>query len=197
MPALATARTHTCHLRLAWLLVGGFWGQAMAQTSFVPPGPALASVEISTSTAPLDTRGESRRLDVTHWLPPGRAGSLGFSFGLTLPTQVNLRPYTTAVAPWGSDVGVRWRTPLGSGHQLDMAVWARTPRYGRETDALGMIWHREQASYGTRLEVQWSSSRMGGLMPEFGAIGVQLEGDSRLLLRAKRGGPMVYYRTRF
>ena len=33
--------------------------------------------------------------------------------------------------------------------------------------------------------------------PEFGAIGVQLQGDSRLLLRVRRGGPMLYYRAKF
>ncbi len=196
MPSLATARTRTCRL-LAWLLAGSPLCPAMGQTSFVPPSPAMAPVEISGSSAPLDTRGESLRLDVTRWMPPGRAGSLGFSLGLMLPTQADLRPYTTAVAPWSSDVGLRWRAPLGSGHHLDMAVWARTARSGQEADAMGMIWHREQGSYGTRLEVQWTSSRTRGLVPEFGAIGVQLQGDSRLLLRAKRGGPMLYYRTRF
>ncbi|WP_416402244.1 hypothetical protein [Alicycliphilus denitrificans] len=169
----------------------------MGQTSFAPPAPAMAPVEISGSSAPLDTRGESLRLDVTRWMPPGRAGSLGFSLGLMLPTQADLRPYTTAVAPWSSDVGLRWRAPLGSGHHLDMAVWARTARPTQEADAMGMIWHREQGSYGTRLEVQWTTSRTRGLVPEFGAIGVQLQGDSRLLLRARGGGPMLYYRTKF
>ena len=33
--------------------------------------------------------------------------------------------------------------------------------------------------------------------PELGAIGVQLQGDSRLLLRVRRGGPMLYYRAKF
>jgi len=45
--------------------------------------------------------------------------------------------------------------------------------------------------------VQWTSSRAGSLVPEFGAIGVQLQGDSRLLLRVRRGGPMLYYRAKF
>jgi len=33
--------------------------------------------------------------------------------------------------------------------------------------------------------------------PELGAIGVQLQGDSHLLLRVRRGGPMLYYRAKF
>ena len=64
-------------------------------------------------------------------------------------------------------------------------------------NAMGMIWQQDQPRFGTRLEVQWSSSRTRGLVPEFGAIGLQLEGNSRLLLRARGGGPMLYYRTRF
>ncbi|PZU35881.1 MAG: hypothetical protein DI574_11870, partial [Acidovorax sp.] len=65
-------------------------------------------------------------------------------------------------------------------------------------DAMGMIWGRDQGSnFGTRLEVQWSASRTRGLVPELGAIGVQLQGDARLVLRARRGGPMVYYRAKF
>ena len=56
---------------------------------------------------------------------------------------------------------------------------------------------RCQPVRGTRLEVQWSASRTRGLVPELGAIGVQLQGDARLVLRARRGGPMVYYRAKF
>ena len=63
---------------------------------------------------------------------------------------------------------------------------------------MGLIWGRDQGSnFGTRLEVQWSASRTRGLVPELGAIGVQLQGDARLVLRARRGGPMVYYRAKF
>ena len=197
MPSLATARIRAHRLCLACLPAFGPLCPAMAATDFAPPALAGAPVEISGSTDPLDTLGESQRLDVTRWMPPGRAGSFGFSLGMALPAQADLRPHTTAMAPWGTDVGVRWRAPLGSGRHLDMAAWARTNRPGQEPDAMGMIWHREQSSYGTRLEVQWSTSRTRGLVPEFGAIGLQLESGSRLVLRTKRGGPMVYYRTKF
>lgn len=195
MPLPATARTRTYRLGLPWLLAGGFLCPVMAQTGFA--APVLGSVEVSSSAIALDAPDRPMRVDVTRWMPPGRAGSLGFSLGMVLPTQRDLRPYATTTAPWKTDVGVRWRMPLGSDHQLDMAVWARTNRYGQESDAMGMIWRQEQSRYGTRLELQWTSSRTHGLMPEFGAVGVQLEGDSRLLLRVRRGGPMLYYRTRF
>jgi len=50
-----------------------------------------------------------------------------------------------------------------------------------------LIWQREHLVYGTRLEVQWASSRTRGLVPEFGAIGVQLQAahfQEEILLRA-------------
>ncbi len=70
------------------------------------------------------------------------------------------------------------------------------PQHQSMRDAQGMIWQQDQPAFGTRLEVQWSCSRMPGWAPEFGAIGLQREGNARLLLRARRGGPM-HYRTRF
>lgn len=197
MPPPATARTRARRRCMACLLAPGVLCLARAETSFAPPALPLAPVEISGGTLPIDAPGESMRLDVTRWMDTGRAGSLGLSLGMTLPSQADLRPYTTAVAPWGTDIAVRWRAPLGNGRHLDMAAWASAARPGREPDAMGMIWHREQGGYGTQLEVQWSSSRTGGLVPEFGAIGVRMEGHSRLVLRARRGGPMVYYRTKF
>ncbi|MBS0466274.1 MAG: hypothetical protein JSS31_10610 [Proteobacteria bacterium] len=71
------------------------------------------------------------------------------------------------------------------------------PQHQSMRDAQGMIWQQDQPAFGTRLDVQWSCSRMPGWAPEFGAIGLQLEGNARLLLRARRGRPMLYFRTRF
>ena len=195
MPLPTTARTAAYCSGLPWLLAGGLQCQAMAQTGL--SHPAMPSVEISASAAPTDMPGQPMRLSVTHWLAPSGAGSFGFALGMELPAQGDRRPYTPAATPWKTDLGVRWRMPLGSHRQLDMGVWAHTGRAGQQSDAMGMIWGREQSRFGTNLEVQWNSSRTGGLMPEFGAIGVQLESNSRLLLRARRGGPMLYYRTRF
>jgi hypothetical protein len=80
---------------------------------------------------------------------------------------------------------------------LDIAAWARAPQWSQPQDAMGLIWQSQQPVYGTRVEVQWASSRTRGLVPEFGAIGVQLQGGSRLVLRARKGGPMLYYRAKF
>lgn len=195
MPLSTTARTTAYCTGLPWLLAGGLQCQAMAQTGF--SHPVMASMEISASAPSTDMPGQSMRLSVTRWMAPNRIGSFGFSLDMELPVQGDRPPYPWATPPWRTDLGVRWRMPLGSDHRLDMGVWTHTGRAGQQSDAMGMIWQQQQPAFGTRLEVQWSSSRTGGLMPEFGAIGVQLEGNSRLLLRAKRGGPMLYYRTRF
>ena len=99
------------------------------------------------------------------------------------------------LSPQAFDLGVRWRSQLDRRVQLDIHAWARTSQLHAMPNAMGMIWHQDQPTFGTRVEVQWSSSRTRGLVPEFGAVGLQLEGNSRLLLRARRGGPMLYYRT--
>lgn len=195
MHSPATACRCIRQLGLASVLVSGLTCPVMAQTGVARP--AAAPLEVSSRVTPPDAPVAATHVDITRWTPPGRAGSLGLSFGLDIPAQLDARPYGVARASWRTDVGVRWRMPLGSDRHLDMAVWTRTGRHGQEPDALGMIWQQEQNRYGTRLEVQWNSSRTRGLVPEFGAVGLQLEGNSRLVLRARRGGPMLYYRTKF
>ena len=147
----------------------------------------------------------TQHIDVTRWLTPEAPRSLGFSLGVT-----SAAPSASALAntsgnfngpatPTSLDLGVRWRSRLDSGRQLDVSAWAQTPRFAAQSpDAMGLIWQQQQQPvYGTRVEVQWASSRTRGLVPEFGAIGVQLQGGSKLVLRARKGGPMLYYRAKF
>lgn len=163
----------------------------------VPAGRPVA-FEVAVRPAALDGDGTSLRLDVTRWIHASGSSHLGLLLSTPVPQAAQARPVGLAMAPWGADVGVRWRTALRPGQHLDLSAWTRAAAPGQPPDALGMIWSRGQASdYGARLEVQWRSSPTGGIVPEFGAIGVQLEGQSRLLLRARRGGPMLYYRTKF
>ncbi len=137
--------------------------------------------------------GGIQYLGITGWLTPRQAASLGLTLGMVSDGMGR----SMGGAPAAYDLGVRWHARLDQRVQFDVHAWARTPQGAAAHDAMGMIWLKEQPSFGTRLEVQWSSSRTHGLVPEFGAIGVQLQGDSRLLLRAKSGGPVLYYRTRF
>lgn len=142
-------------------------------------------------------------LDLTGWLTPRETSRLGLTLGVVLQAQgAAPRAAFEGALPPGTplayDLGVRWQSELRPSLQLDLQAWARTHQYTGTQDALGMVWNQhENGRFGTRLEVQWTSSRPGGLTPEFGAIGVQLQGDSRLLLRVKRGGPMLYYRAKF
>lgn len=129
--------------------------------------------------------------DITGWLTPRQASSLGLTLGVV--SQM----HGAAVGPQAYDLGVRWRSQLDSRVQLDIHAWARTSQRQARSDALGMILYQDQPAFGTRVEVQWRTSRTHGLAPEFGAIGLELGGNSRLLLRAKRGGPMLYYRAKF
>ncbi|WP_409833715.1 hypothetical protein [Acidovorax sp.] len=141
----------------------------------------------------------TQHLDLTRWLTPESPNRFGLTLGLSgpvnfLPAPANNSAGTSAGAaqpPMQLDLGVRWRSQLQRGRHLDVSAWAQTP------DAMGLIWQTQPPTYGTRVEVQWASSRTRGLMPEFGAIGVQLQGGSRLVLRARKGGPMLYYRARF
>lgn len=142
-------------------------------------------------------------MDITSWLTPLQASRLGLSVGVVsradgaVPGAAFSTTYPPGT-PLAYALGVRWRSQLQPRVQLDLQAWARTSPHTGLHDAMGMIWGRDQGrSFATRLEVQWSASRTRGLVPELGAIGVQLQGDARLVLRARRGGPMVYYRAKF
>ena len=125
-----------------------------------------------------------------------RAG-LGLSLGMATQTSTSVPALAMTEPIWEPTLGVHWRAPLGGNMFLDLSTWTRAPYRSQTPDAMDMIWLNRQPNYGTRVEVQWASPRFGGLLPEFGAIGVKLEGDSQLLLRTRSGGPMLYYRTKF
>lgn len=142
----------------------------------------------------------TQRIDLTRWMTPEAPSSLGVSLGLNSAVPhggaATFAPQA-ASSQASLDLGVRWRSPLYSGRRLDVSAWAQAPRTNTMPDTMGLIWQKQQLQYGTRVEVQWASSRTRGLLPEFGAVGVQLQGGSRLVLRAKKGGPMLYYRAKF
>lgn len=146
----------------------------------------------------------TQHVDVTRWFTPDAPRSVGFSLGFTSAAPsagalANASHFNNGTAtPTSLDLGVRWRSRLASGRHLDVSAWAQTPQLAQPSpDAMGLIWQQQQPVYGTRVEMQWASSKTRGLVPEFGAIGVQLQGGSRLVLRARKGGPMLYYRAKF
>jgi len=135
----------------------------------------------------------SSSLRLTGWLPKQPAGSVGLT--LTVPST------TAPTKPLILDLGVRWRSAWGNNLRMEFSAWGHPLQPFASTpnthDAMGMIHQRDTAGYGTRMELQWSNAPTRGLLPEHGAIGMQLQGGSRVVLRAKRGGPMVYFRSRF
>jgi len=145
----------------------------------------------------------SSSLRLTGWLPRQPASVAG-GLGLTLavPGGAVRQPFPTApTKPLTLDLGVRWRSALGSNLHMEFSAWGQSSRAFANNpsthDAMGMIRQRDVTSYGTRMELQWSNAPARGLLPEHGAIGMQLQGGSRVVLRARRGGPMVYFRSRF
>ena len=166
-------------------------GEAMA-----PPWAAPGAAQ------PGSSFNSTQHIGVTRWLTP-EAPHTGGRFGLSLgmsapaPSAAGAPLAGGALPPASLDLGVRWRSRLDSGRHLDISAWTRPLPAGQPQDAMGMIWQTQPPMYGTRVEVQWASSRTRGLVPEFGAVGVQLQGGSRLVLRARKGGPMLYYRAKF
>ncbi len=167
------------------------------------PLPAIAGTPLTlrSEDAPAftDTAGWAGRggdlhyNEATRWLSHDRPSSMGLTLGVVSGAAAAGMP----ASPQAYDLGVRWRSRLEERVHLDVQAWTRNPWSQAAPDAMGMIWSRQPATIGTRLEVQWKASRTRGVVPEFGAIGVQLQGDAKLLLRARKGGPMVYYRAKF
>lgn len=162
---------------------------------------ASAGAQTSGPARPGSGFNSTQHLEITRWLTPDARGSGGFGLLLGLsapgPSATAQALATRPMGPASLDLGVRWRSRLDGTHHVDISAWARAPQWSPSQDVLGMIWQTQQPVYGTRVEVQWASSKTRGLVPEFGAIGVQLQGGSRLVLRARKGGPMLYYRARF
>jgi len=135
-------------------------------------------------------------LHLTAWPQETDVDSPG-RFGLTL-TLPAAQPATPAgQRPLVLDLGLRWRSALGGNLHLDVSTWGQPLLSPSGVhDAMGMI-RQHATGYGTRVELQWSNAPKSGFLPEHGAIGMQLQGGSRVVLRAKRGGPMIYFRSKF
>lgn len=169
-----------------------------APPTTTPASFTQATLEVSSSTLAPPSAVAPLRLDMTQWLPAGSAGSLGFSLGLRSTQYERTLTHPQLGTAWEPTLGVHWRSQLSGSTRLELATWARAPYASNHSmDVQSLIWMSSPAPYGARLEVQWAAPRFGGLLPEFGAVGLQLEGNSQLLLRARAGGPMLYYRSRF
>lgn len=157
-----------------------------------------ATLEVSSDAIAPPQAHAPLRVDATQWLPAGSSSSLGFSLGGMRSAQAEgAGAHPQLNTAWEPTVGVHWRSQLSGSTRLEIGTWARAPYASRTPDAQSMIWMNSPSPYGARLELQWAAPRLGGLLPEFGAVGLQLEGNSQLLLRSRAGGPMLYYRSKF
>ncbi|MFZ4285598.1 hypothetical protein [Variovorax sp. HJSM1_2] len=139
------------------------------------------------------------RLEFSHWAH--ERGGAGVALGVvqtgTGSAALNGPAEVRDASANGSNVelGLRWRSSLADQRRLDLGAWRRVTN--NSPDAYTLTQTSDGALYAARVEVQFPSAKYGGLAPEFGAIGMQMNGGGKVVLRAKRGGPMLYYRSNF
>jgi hypothetical protein len=188
---LGLAPLFTSHAALADSEEEQFAPFAVAAPVDTDRGPRL---ELSAAPIPnldnIDTSAGTTRLDLTSWPRKAQDSMLGVSLGLSVPSSPSL---DSRVQPQSVDVGLRWRSTMDNTRRLDVSAWRRvTP----VPDAITLIQGKQPDLYGTRVEMQFTTGR-SRIVPELGAIGMQLSGGAKLSLRAKHGKPMLYYRARF
>lgn len=149
--------------------------------------PATTPTRFELSAEPV-TRADGvqpgARVDVIGW-----AGNDAHAFGVALGSRLD----RVSTMPWQSpqmdsslNVGLRWRSSLTDHRRVDVAAW-------RQVAAAA----DERPGVTTRIEMQFASPRSSVGFTELGAIGMQLDGNSKLQLKFRRGQPMFYYRSKF
>jgi hypothetical protein len=137
-----------------------------------------------------DSGFQGPRVDFS--LLPASGSGVGAVFGMSgFAPRTAPPPGMQAVRP-SFDLGLRWSQRV-SHKQLDITAWRRMTT---DDDALALIQAR-QPVYGARIEMNLNSAHKSGLAVERGFVGLQLQGDARITIKRKNGGPMVYYRTSF
>jgi len=114
--------------------------------------------------------------------------------GLAIGVDTPAGPWADNQSASSVDLGLRWRSATVNQRRIDVAAFRRV---SQPQDAYALINSSEQPMYSARVEMQFKSAKFGGLAPELGAIGMQLNSGGKLVLRGRRGGPMLYYRSNF
>jgi len=173
-----------------------------AATAEASPRPR-ATVEVDSRRAaptggalfPAAEPAQQLRMRYVHWADSGQQAALGVSVGVGVqrmgtPTALpaSLMPAaTTTMAP---EVGVRWRSGWRGDRRVDVDAW-------RSFEAApGQALRAEQSRYNARVELQFREAK-SNLDLAKGALGFQMSSKSQISLRAKKGGPMVYYRSQW
>jgi len=166
---------------------------ALAQTE-APSIVALSYTEITSELMPrwdaAQPAAPGLRVEAVHWTQLGSNASFGLALGMAL--EPGLRDAYHRVRP---GIGLRWRSNVSDRQRLDVATWRNFQ--AERGDAFALLDDAEPAPLTTRVEMQFVPPKGRGFGAEHGAIGLQLSSDTKLQLRIKRGGPMVYYRSKF
>ena len=170
-------------------------------------GPARSTVEIDTrpTAASVTTLQNSSSLATPSSDPAlvrvryvgwtgGHRSALGLSVGVANaagPAFTSLqRPQADPrTAPLVPELGLRLRTRVNADHRLDVGAWSA---YDGSVNTPAA----ERRSYNARVELQFLEHK-SSLATAQGALGLQMSGGSQVMVRSKKGGPMVYYRARF
>jgi hypothetical protein len=172
--------------------------EAPLQTSLHEPRGAArsrATVEMDSQrfSAPAATEDRTR-MRYVRWSGAGAAGAVGVSVGLGLQRQ---RPVLPLDAQRGSaqvspELGVRFRSDWRADRRVDVDAWR-----SYERTVAGDATERGPSNHA-RVELQFRQPKDGSTLDvPRGAVGLQTSANSQWVLRAKRGGPMVYYRARW
>ena len=142
---------------------------------------------------PRDTGTTLQRMEISSWSHPPQQSAMGLALGVDTASGGFAENRSGSYI----DVGVRWRSAPVNQRRIDVVAFRRLNQPNQPQDAYTLINSGDQPAYSARVEMQFQSAKFGGLAPELGAIGMQLNGGGKVVLRTKRGGPMVYYRAKF
>jgi hypothetical protein len=159
------------------------------------PARPAATLEVDSRRQVVPAAAEDRmRVRVVRWSDTPEAAAVGVSLGVgvrqvtpALPAQAQ-RP----ISQMSPELGVRFRTGWRQDRRVDVDAWRsyERPAAGTATEP--------GPSNNARVELQFRQPKdANGLDVPRGAVGIQTSANSQWVLRAKRGGPMVYYRARW
>ena len=173
-------------------------GPARWRADTVPPRAAVEVASrqpLAAATAPWSDPS-STRVRYVQWGRAGDDAALGLSLGVSSWQR------GSRAAPWGAtpdtlntalrpEVGLRWRSGWRADRRVDVDAWGAY-------DPSPLTPATERRSFNARVELQFRDNRPRlGFDGSRGALGLQLSSNSQMLLRAKHGGPMLYYRARW
>jgi hypothetical protein len=151
----------------------------------------LSYTEMSSELVPhWDLAQQGLRVQTVQWTQVG-SNAFGLALGMALEPGLHGDAYTRMRPGFG----LRWRSQVNERQRLDVATW-RHLQAARDDAALQLD-GTEPAPLTTRIEMQFVPPKGRGFGAELGAVGLQLSSDTKLQLRIRRGGPMVYYRSKF